>query len=79
VTILLHQLGICQVYDQLDRRDTPLTGSARAKSLLTAIGRYREDVAVYLGSDGDSLGGLSALVEGLQTGGYQVSAWRLTA
>ncbi len=47
-------------------------------SLLRSIGRYREDVAVYLGDSG-CLTQLPEVLEGLQDGGYRLSAWRLTA
>ena len=36
-------------------------------------------MAVYLGEDGACLGGLEALLEGLEEGQYRVCAWRLTA
>ena len=49
-----------------------------ASSLLRSIGRYREDVAVYLGDSG-CLTELPDVLEGLQEGGYRLSAWRLTA
>lgn len=49
-----------------------------AAAALRAIGRYREDVAVYLGGGG-SLEALPELLSGLQEGRYRISAWRLTA
>ncbi|MDE7218286.1 MAG: hypothetical protein K2O45_01480 [Oscillospiraceae bacterium] len=49
-----------------------------AAAALRAIGRYREDVAVYLGGGG-SLEALPELLSGLREGRYRISAWRLTA
>lgn len=49
-----------------------------AANLLRSVGRYREDVAVYLGGSG-CLTQLPAVLEGLREGGYHLSAWRLTA
>ena len=46
---------------------------------MRAVSRYREDVSLSLGGDGSGLGGLSALLEDLDAGGYRLSAWRLTA
>lgn len=45
---------------------------------LRAIGRHREDVAVYLGG-AECLPALPALLSGLREGRYRLSAWRLTA
>lgn len=49
-----------------------------AAGLLRAIGRHREDVAVYLGGS-ECLSVLPDVLELLQEGRYRLSAWRLTA
>ena len=74
---LLEAEGCARVSGTLDQRSRGLTGSGQAGTLLRTIGRYREDVSVYLG--GGRLGGLTPLLEGLEEGGYRVCAWRLTA
>lgn len=75
---LLAQLGCVQVRSELTASGG-LSRASQAAALMRSIGRYREDVAVYLGGDGGGMPGLSALLEDLETGGYHVSAWRLTA
>ena len=55
-----------------------LEQSGGAAGTLRAIGRHREDVAVYLGGSG-SLELLPDLLRGLEEGRYRISAWRLTA
>lgn len=49
-----------------------------AANLLRSIGRFREDVAVYLGGS-SCLTALPDVLDGLREGGYHLSAWRLTA
>lgn len=75
---LLQALGCAAV-----RSDLTASGGldrvSQASTLMRSIGRYREDVAVYLGGDGGGMLGLGALLGDLETGGYHVSAWRLTA
>jgi len=74
---LLEETGFQQVTPGLDRRDTGVSSYTRARSLLSAIGRYREDLAVYLGSDNQCLSGMGTLLDGLQTARYRVCAWRV--
>lgn len=76
---LLEDAGCVPVSAGLDRREQALSSAGRAESLLRTIGQHREDLAVYLGEDGACLGGLEALLEGLEEGQYRVCAWRLTA
>ena len=68
---LLEQ-GCAQVHADLE------APGADADSLLRFIGRYREDVAVYLGGS-ECLTALPDVLDGLREGGYHLSAWRLTA
>ena len=75
---LLPDLGCVPVEAGLTASDG-LDRPSQAQVLMRSIGRYREDVAVYLGGDGGGMQGLGALLGDLETGGYHVSAWRLTA
>lgn len=75
---LLSQLGCVRVEAELSAGGGQLR-SSQAAALMRSIGRYREDLAVYLGGDAGGMPGLSALLGDLETGGYHVSAWRLTA
>ena len=75
---LLSQLGCVRVTAQI-AASGDLDRAGQAAALLRSISRYREDVAVGLGGDGSGLGGLEALLEDLDAGGYRLSAWRLTA
>lgn len=74
---LLEETGFHQVTPGLDRRDTGVSSHTRARSLLSAIGRYREDLAVYLGGDSGCLTGMDTLLDGLRTAQYRVCAWRV--
>ena len=77
VAPLLEETGCRAVSTELDFRDKALDSVSRARSVLTAIGRYREDVTVYIGADGSCLLGLEPLLDGLKSGNYRVCAWRL--
>lgn len=74
---LLEELGCRAVATELDYREKELNSASRSRNLLTAIGRYREDVTVFLGTDGSCLLGLKPLLNGLESGKYRVCAWRL--
>lgn len=74
---LLADLGCLRLSAGLDRSDTGLGSSSRVLSLLSAIGRYREDLAVYLGEDAGCAGGLAELADSLTARKYSVCAWRL--
>jgi len=76
VTELLKDLGCDRVTAQVDRRETGITSFARIRSLLTAIGGYREDIAVFLGDDSSCVERLGDLLEGLSNAEYRVCAWR---
>lgn len=65
-------MGCVQVRAGLEQSGVP------AAAVLRAVGRYREDLSVYLGG-GESLEALPELLDGLREGGYRISAWRLTA
>lgn len=77
VAALLEETGFHRVTPELDRRDTGVSSHTRARSLLSAIGRYREDLPVYLGSDSGCLTGLDTLLDGLRTAQYRICAWRV--
>jgi len=74
---LLEEMGCRAVATELDFRDKELNSASRARNILTTIGRYREDVTVFLGADGSCLLGLEPLLDGLKSGNYRVCAWRL--
>lgn len=76
---LLEDTGCVRLSAALDRQEQPPASAQRAGSLLRAIGQHREDLGVYLGGAGECLGGLEALLEGLEEGQYRLCAWRLTA
>ena len=75
---LLSQLGCVRVTAQISASGD-LDRAGQAAALMRAVRRYREDVSLSLGGDGSGLGGLGALLEDLDAGGYRLSAWRLTA
>ena len=75
---LLSQLGCVRVTAQISASGD-LDRAGQAAALMRAVSRYREDVSLSLGGDGSGLGGLGALLEDLDAGGYRLSAWRLTA
>lgn len=70
LTELLAAEGCVEVRAELE---APAGG---ADGLLQAVGRYRDDVAVYMGGD---VPALEETVEALETARYRLSAWRLTA
>ena len=75
---LLSQLGCVRVTAGISASGD-LDRAGQAAALMRAVSRYREDVSLSLGGDGSGLGGLGALLEDLDAGGYRLSAWRLTA
>lgn len=79
MSALFDEQGCVVLTAELDRRDTPVKSQTRANSLLTIIGRYREDLSVYLGYDTDCAGGLEYLISGLLEAQYRLCPWRLTA
>ena len=79
ISALLSQEGCIALKAEIDRRDTPVRSAKRAEVLLTIIGKYREDVSVYLGTDADCRDGLGHLVSDLENAKYRLCAWRLTA
>ncbi len=76
---VLEEQGCVAVTAEIDRRKTPVRSHSRALTLLTMIGRYREDLPVYLGYDSDCLGGVEHLISGLEEAQYRLCAWRLNA
>ena len=73
---VLDRLGCEEVSADLSARDG-LAEPSQAAVLMRSIGRYREDVLVFLGSGRTRLGGLPTLLEALAEGGYRVCAWRI--
>ena len=69
---LLEELGCVEVRAGLE------VPGEQAGELLRAIGRYRENLGVYLGG-AECLPELPDVLRGLQEGGYLLGAWRLTA
>ena len=76
---ILAQQGCVALRGEIDRRDVPVRTAKRAEALLSIIGKYREDVSVYLGTDADCGEGLKHLVSALEKAKYRLCAWRLTA
>ena len=76
---LLAGQGCIALKAEIDRRDIPVRSAKRAEALLSVIGRYREDVSVYLGTDAECKDGLKHLVSILEKAKYHLSFWRLTA
>lgn len=79
ITGILNEQGCVSLTAELDRRGTPVRSQTRASSLLSVIGRYREDLSVYLGYDEACAGGLTHLVSLLREAKYRLCSWRLTA
>lgn len=74
---MLEDLGCLRLSAGLDQSGSGLASPAQAYSLMASIGRYREDLAVFLGEDAACAGGLEALTDGLTLRKYSVCAWRL--
>ena len=75
---LLDDMGCVRVSAQVGPPAANQSYTNRTASLLRAIGRYREDVGVYLGDAGESRSLLPGLLDGLEEGRYRVSAWRIS-
>lgn len=73
---VLGELGCVEVAADLSA-GAGLGQPGQAAVLMRSIGRYREDVAAFLGSSGACLGGLPTLLEALSEGGYRICAWRI--
>ena len=76
INSLLKDTGFQRITVDVDRQDTGLNSVAKARALLTVIGRYRQDITIHLGETGNSLGGLKNLTDSLHIGRYRVCAWR---
>lgn len=76
---LLAGQGCVRVSALVDPPASNQSYTNRTASLLRSIGRYREDVGVYLGDAGECRALLPGLLAELEEGRYLVSAWRLTA
>lgn len=79
ISALLSREGCIALKAEIDRRETPVRSAKRAEALLSIIGKYREDISVYLGTDADIKDGLRYLVTDLENAKYRLCAWRLTA
>lgn len=77
ISQLLANLGCVRLSAQLDRQEEGLASASQAAGLMTSIGRYREDLAVRLGTDAGCAGGLGTLTAGLTDRKYSLCAWRL--
>lgn len=74
---ILEEQGCLRIEAQVGPPSARQSYTNRTASLLRSIGRYREDLAVYLGADADCRQLLPGLLAGLEEGRYHVSAWRL--
>ncbi len=78
VTNLFAEQGCIRINAELDRRSNALRTDSHVEALMRQIGRYQEDVGVYLGTDKTNRQGLRALLEQLTQAQYRLCAWRLT-
>lgn len=77
ISLLLKDLGCQRVTIGRDESQQGLPSAGRARAVLTAIGRYREDLSILLGPESGCLGGLEPLLDGLEEAQYSIRAWRL--
>ncbi len=75
---LFEEQGCVNVTAQLDRRTATMRSAKDVDALMRLIGRYQEDLSIYLGSDETYMDGLSTLLERLDQAKYRLCAWRLT-
>lgn len=75
---LLDSQGCVRITALVDPPAANQSLTNRTSSLMRSIGRYREDVGVYLGDAGEARLLLPGLLAELEEGRYRVSAWRLT-
>lgn len=75
---LLDSMGCVRVTAQVGPPSANHSYTNRTASLLRDIGRFREDVGVYLGDAGACRPLLPGLLADLEEGRYHISAWRLT-
>lgn len=78
LTPLLEELGCVSVTAELDRRNEPFRSQNAVTTLMRLIGRYREDVSVFMGNDSDCADRLDDLLSELIEAQYRLCAWRLT-
>ena len=78
ISQILEEYGFASVSADFTAKSSSLKSSKAALTLFNQIGQYREDVAVFLGYDGDCLNGIRALIGHLQEAQFHSSAWRLT-
>ncbi|MBR3705032.1 MAG: hypothetical protein IKM11_06060, partial [Oscillospiraceae bacterium] len=61
-----------------DRSGNTLRTNNQVDILMRQIGKYQEDLGVYLGTAENCAKGLSALLGRLDEAQYRLCAWRLT-
>lgn len=76
---LLDRFGCVRVEAQVGPPAANQSYTNRTAALMRSIGRYREDVGVYLGDAGECRPMLSGLLADLEEGRYRVSAWRIVS
>lgn len=76
---LLGEMGFSLMIWELDRRETGLSSSSQARSLLASIAAYRRDLGVYLGPAGGCTDGLTALLTGLDSAGCHICSWHMVS
>lgn len=72
-------MGFSLMTWELDRRETGLSSSSQARSLLASIAAYRRDLGVYLGPAGGCTDGLTALLTGLDSAGCHICSWHMVS
>ncbi len=78
ISSLLQEQGLVSVTATLDHSKISLKTDNDAKSLLRLIGKYQEDLSLYLGSDTSCSSGLGFLLNRLSEAQYRLCSWRLT-
>lgn len=75
---LLEEMGCVNVTVELDRSANTLRTDNQVDTLMRQIGKYQEDLGVYLGTDENCARGLATLLGRLDEAQYRLCAWRLT-
>ena len=75
---LFEQQGCVDITVQLDYRTAATQTGKDVDALMRQIGKYQEDLSIYLGNDEKYLEGLGTLLDRLVQAQYRLSAWRFT-
>ena len=75
---LFEELGCVNITVELDRRTNTLRTDNHVDVLMRQVGKYQEDLGIYLGTDENCAQGLGKLLSRLDEAQYRLCAWRLT-